>query len=103
MLFEGTVGKITKPYWFASSGAIVDSGSAVFGLGHVLSGDVYFGYNVMFGSNGSEDNDHSAVRPIVILKSDVTVNDVHKIADQTEQEWNTEGVNSYGNGNYGGV
>lgn len=28
------------------------------------------------------------VRPVVVLKSEVTVNDIQKIEDQTEYEWN---------------
>ena len=32
-----------------------------------------------------------AVRPVVILKSNVTEDSIHKIDDQTEEEWNYEG------------
>ena len=104
MLFEGTTGdaNYAKSYWLASSGVYTYLGGANFGPGAVGYGGVN-SCNYLFDSDGTWDAIGCAVRPVVILKSDVTVNDVHKIADQTEQEWNTEGVNSYGNGNYGGV
>ena len=104
MLFEGTTGdaNYAKSYWLASSGVYAYSGGTFFGPGIVSGGDVGSG-NAMFYSDGSWGAVAFAVRPVVILKSDVTVEDVHKISDQTEQDWNTEGGNSYGGGNYGDV
>ena len=104
MLFEGTTedANYAKSYWLASSGVDVDSDYAIFGPGVVGYGGVGSRYT-LFISYGLWNANGFAVRPVVILKSDVTVNDVHKIADQTEQEWNTEGGNLYGSGNYGDV
>ena len=104
MLFEGTTGDANsaKSYWLASSGVNAGSGIAGFGPGVVYYGGVFSGRNLFY-SKGTWYAGGFAVRPVVILKSDVTVNDVHKIADQTEQEWNTEGGNSYGSGNYDGT
>ena len=93
MLFEGTTGdeNNAKSYWLASSGVSAASYGAYFGPGCVDGGGVLSGGN-LFGSDGYEGWNYFAVRPVVILRSDVTVNDVHKMVDQTEQEWNTEGV-----------
>ena len=89
MLFEGTAeSSESKPYWLASSGVYARSYVAYFGPGAVSNGNVVLDNNVyLFISGDSEIDRAYAVRPVVILKSDVTVDDVHKIPDQTEQEW----------------
>lgn len=94
MLFEGTAissgSNKTKPYWLASSGVDAYSDGAYFGPGSVGDGFVDLGYDgYLFYSGGYEVDYYYAVRPVAILKSDVTVNDVHKIADQKEEEWET--------------
>ena len=42
----------------------------------------------MFGSDGDEYNYGFAVRPVVVLKSNVTEDSIHKIDDQVETDWN---------------
>ena len=89
MLFEGTTEAedYVKLYWLASTG--IDSNAfADFGIGNVSAGAVVLDeYASLFNSYGYGNWNYSAVRPVVILKSDVTVNDVHKIEDQTEEVW----------------
>ena len=106
MLFEDTVddANSSKAYWLASSGVYAASYEARFSLGIVDEGKVYRGciYNQggvdyhLFNSDDHWCSFGYAVRPVIILNSNVTVNDVHKIADQTEQEWHTTGGQSYG-------
>ena len=84
-----------KPYWLASHGVCtVSGGCAYFGPGVVdaVGGMTLAGTGShMFYSNGYEDGLGFAVRPVVILKSNVTEDSIHKIDDQTEEEWNYEG------------
>ena len=90
MLFEGTTRDdgYTKSYWLASSGIAANSYGAWNGSGNVSIGSVNFNMQEpIFCSDGREFWNNYAVRPLVTLKSSVTVNDVHKIADQTEEEW----------------
>ena len=90
MLFEGTTRDdgYTKSYWLASSGIAANSYDAWNGSGNVSIGSVDFNMKEpIFCSAGREFWNNYAVRPLVTLKSSVTVNDVHKIADQTEEEW----------------
>ena len=96
MLFEGTVeySNYAKPYWLASSGVHANSDHAYFGPGCVFNGDVGLGSN-LFDTYGNWYTYAYAVRPVVVLKPEVTVNDIQKIADQTEQEWNTRGGQLY--------
>ena len=74
-----------KPYWLASRAVDADSSYAYFGPGVVFSGDGSTvagigGY--LFYSTGLEYVVGLAVRPVVILRSDVMATDVAKIADQ---------------------
>lgn len=78
-------------YWLASRGVSAHSSYAYFGLGGV--GTVVgltFAYsgNCMFYSYGDEDNVGLAVRPVVVLGSDVTESDIQVIEAQTETTWN---------------
>ncbi len=93
MLSEETAGSgMLKPYWLASSGVYAYSDYAFFGPGGVNGNLVALGGILeLFNSLGGKDFNYSAVRPIVILKSGVTVDDVHKIADQQEEEWHVPG------------
>ncbi len=83
LLFKGAN---TKPYWLASRGVIAYSEVAGFGPALVDFGDdgvfAVIGDN-FFVSTGYEDIVGLAVRPVVILKSDVMATDVAKIADPT--------------------
>ena len=93
MLFDNVEYLTGKNYWLASHGITTYSDGyvdgAFFGPGMVRAGDgiPVAGTISMFFSDGDEFNDFAAVRPVVILKSDVTVEQVHVIADKTEEEW----------------
>ena len=82
LLFKGAN---TKPYWLASRGVIANSENAVFGPAGVGIGDdgAFAGFDGLFGSAGDVGAGGLAVRPVVILKSDVMATDVAKIADPT--------------------
>ena len=82
LLFKGAD---TKPYWLASRGVIAYSGGAVFGPAGVAFDDdgAFAGIGLLLDSTGDEFGGGLAVRPVVILKSDVMATDVAKIADPT--------------------
>lgn len=88
ILFEQTLeaDRYGKPYWLASPGALVDSNSAYFGPGFVANNRVAVG-GAIFGSFGGWSVFKYAVRPIVILNSSVTINQVQKTTGSTTQ-WN---------------
>ena len=86
MLFEDILD--SKPYLLASSGINAYGNYAYFGPGVVTEDGVYLGIWNFLTSNGYTRGDlGAAIRPVVILKSNITVNDVHKIKDQVEEEW----------------
>ncbi len=93
ILFSGTTrdANYAKSYWLASSGVIADSSNADFG-----PGCVYVGYvdsdGGLFYSNGGWYAYGLAVRPVVYLNSEVTVEDLH-IIDGQEDNWS-----AYSNG-----
>lgn len=78
-------------YWLASRGVFADSSDAAFGLGDVDAEDgltfASSGRDV-FSSNGGENRGGLAVRPVVVLGSDVTESDIQVIEAQTETTWN---------------
>ena len=87
MMFKGVEEQTGKTYWLASRGVHTDSADSgiayfgpcrVFGLGGVTCSGIFN----LFGSSGYGDIDGFAVRPVVILKSDVMATAVPKIADQ---------------------
>ena len=82
LLFKGAD---TKPYWLASRGVLAFSGVAVFGPAAVGIDDdgADAGIGFLFYSTGNGYDGGLAVRPVVILKSDVMATDVAKIADPT--------------------
>lgn len=100
MLFAGTTesSNYSKSYWLASPGVGADSVYAGFGPGAVFSGDALSG-NALFISVGGWGAFGFAVRPVVVLKSSVTVDQLEVVADKTEATWNTEGGQQYGSGN----
>lgn len=79
-----------KAYWLASRCVNADSSSAYFNVRFVYSSGGatgVSGYNLFF--SDSDEYDYGlAVRPVVVLKSNVTEDSIHKIDDQTEEEWN---------------
>ena len=93
MLFSGTTedANFAKSYWLASSGVFADSSGADFGPGVVNFGSVRSdGY--LFGSYGTWFARGLAVRPVVYLNSEITVEDLH-IIDGQEDNWS-----AYSNG-----
>ena len=85
MMFKGVEMQTGKAYWLASRGVVAYSVIASFGPGNVYAGDgvTYAALGgSLFDSNGNEGNDGFAVRPVVVLKSDVMATDVPKIPDQ---------------------
>ena len=93
MLFSGTTSdaNYAKSYWLASSGVTAYSSIAYFGPGYVYSGFVYSDYD-LFVSNGYWHARGLAVRPVVYLNSEITVEDLHVI-DGQEDNWS-----AYSNG-----
>ena len=91
ILFKGTTEaeRYAKAYWLASPGVYVNSSLAFFGPGAVYGGGASSGY-YLFDSDGYWNAFELAVRPVVSLKSDITEEEIQKIADKVEPEWNTE-------------
>ena len=101
MLFAGTTGSsnYAKSYWLASPGVYALSDDAYFGPG--VGGDGLAGSGVgLFYSDGYWYAGGFAVRPVVVLKSNITVDQVKEIEDQEEDPWTgLEGGQDYGGGN----
>ena len=94
LLFNNVEYGTGAAYWLASRGVLARSGYAYFGPSVVGSGGglTYAGCgSIMFDSGGGEDDDGFAVRPVVVLKSNVTAEDIQKIEDKTETTWNYGG------------
>ena len=72
-------------YWLASRSVNVDSYSADFDVGRVVSGDV--DARRLFSSYGYGGSICCGVRPVVTLKSGVTKDNVKILAEQTEPTW----------------
>ena len=84
LLFEGTQSgdNYAKSYWLASPGAFVNSSVATFGPGSVGNGSVGPG-DILFDSYGGWNAGRLAVRPVVYLNSDVTVEQIQKTTGRT--------------------
>ena len=89
MLFSGTTedANFAKSYWLASSGVRAGSSYAYFGPGGVCYGGVGSGHG-LFVSDGYWGASGLAVRPVVYLNSEATVEDLHVI-DGQEDNWST--------------
>ena len=75
-----------KSYWLASPSIAVDSGNAYFGPGSVYEGYAGSGYIILFDSRGVWNIRELAIRPIVSLKSEVTIDNI-KVISGSEEEW----------------
>ena len=77
LLFDGTTSedRYAKSYWLASPGVEVLSSNAYFGPGAVDDGQVRSGYD-LFDSYGGWGADRLAVRPVVSLRSGVTLSEI---------------------------
>ena len=87
MLFSGTTSdaNLAKAYWLASPAVNAKSDDATFGPGGVGNGGVASGSN-LFNSNGRWYANGLAVRPVVYLNSNITIEDLHVI-DGQEDDW----------------
>lgn len=97
VLFKGTTEaeRYAKAYWLASPGVYVYGSSyASFGPGVVFMGFAAAGGNDVFYSNGDYCEYWLAVRPVISLKSDITVEDI-KVINGAEEEWTTSLPDSY--------
>ncbi len=66
-------------YWLASRAVNVYSNGCCWGIAHVAYGYVScVGTLAMFGSNGGENYYSRAVRPVVFLRSDITMDDLYE-------------------------
>lgn len=96
MLFDNVELGKGKAYWVAGRGAYARVGDvgAFFGPDAVCEngGIVLAGIGLItFNSYGSEDDNGLAVRPVVSLKSEISEEQVPKIEDKVEEEWNYNG------------
>ena len=97
ILFKGTTSSENnaKSYWLASSGVYLDGSSIChFGPGAVYVGIAGTGCD-LFLSGGFSCESWLAVRPVVYLRSDVTVKDLTITESGTEETWTTSVPNSY--------
>ena len=93
MLFDNVKYGQGKAYWLASRGAYALSGADFAGFGPfgVYEGVGFLSaglFSYTFGSDGYESGVMFAVRPVVSLKSNITKNEIARIPDKTEEEWN---------------
>ena len=97
MLFDNLSYGQGKDYWLASSGVVSVPGNgyagfapyAVCGIEGVPMAGISNGCG--FASIGYEVDCLCSVRPVVILQSDITKDQISKIADKTEETWNYNG------------
>ena len=97
ILFKGTTSSENnaKSYWLASSGVFLDGSSyCSFGPGAVFGGCADTGSGLFY-SDGDSSERWLAVRPVVYLRSDVTVKDLTITESGTEETWTTSVPNSY--------
>ena len=79
-----------KYYWLASRAVWAYSDCCGWGPGAVGGKEVVSEYDNLFTSHGLSSNDDSyAIRPVVYLKTNVTISDIPKIDTQTtgEEDW----------------
>ena len=97
MLFNEAGGtgatSMNKAYWLASSGVGAYSYGAYFGTGAVVEGAVYSGSG-LFSSVGAVGECFLGVRPVVSLKSEVSLDDLTFSSTGSEPAW--EGSNGDG-------
>lgn len=97
VLFKGTTAgeNRAKSYWLASSGVdVYGSDDCYFGPGAVFGGGAEAGY-VLFNSDGYSRAGWLAVRPVVYLKSTVTIEDLTFTSTGSEADWTTQIPSSY--------
>lgn len=96
LLFNNVESKTGAHYWLSFQGVSASLNRAGFGPGLVDATNCV-ARTGSYGTFKSDGNDSiecfSAVRPVIILKPDVTGNIIKKINDQTEENWNYNGGN----------
>ena len=104
MLFKGTLksDNNAKSYWLASPGVNVHSDNANFGPS-VVSGGIVISGGDLFYSNGDWFAGGFAVRPVVSLKSNITVDDIKVVTGKTEETWSRTGEIGYDSGSLSGA
>ena len=95
MLFKGTTSEenYAKSFWLASSGAQAYTDRNYWGVGMVRNGNATSGSNALFYIDGYWRASGLAVRPVVVLKSAITVDQIRVIEDKEEEAWSTSGGN----------
>ena len=73
----------------ASPGVNANSDNANFGPGAVNNGNANSGNNNLFNSNGNWNANGYAVRPVVVLKSDIKESQLKVLEGVEEPEWGT--------------
>ena len=76
-----------KEYWLASRCVRTFSDYCYFYVGAVFEGSAGPEGHYLFYSGGFERLSSYAVRPVVSLKSDVSIDTIQKIEDQQEKDW----------------
>lgn len=95
MLFDNTEYGSGKSYWVATKGLVEDYDGVIFGLNMVDYfydeedgvGCTWAGTTDLYYSRGYENQDLAAVRPVISLKASVTSEQVEKVSDKTETNW----------------
>ena len=90
-IFKNTHYYDSKPYWLASPGVSVGFSPAAFGPGYVNYGNVSSGNSYFFYSYGREGGGGLGVRPVVSLKSTVTVEQLEKTTGTADASWPEHG------------
>ena len=103
MLFKATTESENwaKSYWLASPGVHVTTSGVSFGIGEVIDGDVSAGRGNFADFGGSLEK-NAAIRPLVSLKSDITVEQI-KVTTGSEPDWETKISNSIFRRDAGGI
>ncbi len=88
IIFDGTTAKnnYIKAYWLGSTGIYIYPDTIGFGPGAVRYGYADGGGDALFDSYGNWRVFELAVRPVVSLESEVTIDDI-KVVNKTEEEW----------------
>ena len=88
MLFSETTSndKSAKAYWLASPGSFSYNNGIILGPGYAYYGSVLCGGASIFHSNDYWNVNRLSVRPVVSLKSEITIEKVIKSEDQTDRE-----------------
>ena len=93
MLFDNVELRKGAEYWLSSPSISAYTNYASYGLGKVykVSNITSSGaYGLMFSTEGEKEG-YSAVRPVVVLKKEITNKNVPKTEDKQEEIWNYEG------------